>query len=196
MYTPKAFQVHDQATIEAFLKANSFATIISCRDHKIFASHIPIIQLNDGAFYGHLSINNPQTKLNSNEELLVIFTGEHSYISPTMYESNFNVPTWNYSAVHCYGTLEFIEDKATLWSLFKEFVAFYEGENGWKLPDDDKYKDLTQYIRVFKFNIKNIETTFKCSQNKSNEDIQSVITALKAQGKDEMARFMQKTTAP
>ena len=46
---------------------------------------------------------------------MAIFSGPHAYISPTWYEAEQLVPTWNYTAVHAYGRVKIIEDDG--WAL-------------------------------------------------------------------------------
>ena len=47
-------------------------------------------------------------------ESLAIFNGPNAYITPSWYETKKEhskvVPTWNYAAVHAYGTLKIIDD--------------------------------------------------------------------------------------
>jgi transcriptional regulator len=156
---------------------------------------MPIDRFPDGNYYGHFAINNPQSCIKEDQEALAIFTGPHAYISPTMYASDFNVPTWNYSAVHCYGNVVLIDDETRVWSLFQEMVKRYEDKEGWELPDEEKFKNLTRYIRFFEFKITHIEAKFKFNQNKSDEDIQSVIAGLRDIGNDKAADFMKHITS-
>ena len=48
----------------------------------------------------------------------MIFSGHDAYITPAFYASKAQhgkvVPTWNYVAVHAYGTLRFVSDPAAL----------------------------------------------------------------------------------
>lgn len=194
MYIPDNFKVGDDHSIHEFIKSNPFATVISTIDEKILATHLPIDRFQDGNYYGHLALNNAQSGIESNQETLVIFTGPHAYISPTMYASDVNVPTWNYSAVHCYGSIHFIDDETKVWNLFHELVNRYEGKEGWRLLDEEKFKDLIKFIRFFEFKVNHIEAKFKFNQNKSDEDIESVIAALRDIGNNEAADFMERIT--
>ncbi|MFT7879069.1 MAG: FMN-binding negative transcriptional regulator [Sulfurimonas sp.] len=195
MYIPEQFKIEDGKTIHEFIKSNPFATVVSTIDDRIEATHMPIERFQDGNYYGHLALNNIQSGIKETQEVLIIFTGPHAYISPTMYASEFNVPTWNYSAVHCYGDIEFIDDETTVWNLFHELVEKYEGKEGWRLPNEETFKNLTHYIRFFKFKIKRIEAKFKFNQNKSEEDIESVIEGLKGVGNKNAADFMKRITS-
>ncbi len=174
MYTPNAFTLNDQKEIESLIAAHPFATLIS--DQLI--THLPINRLNDGQLYGHLAINNPHAQVKNGSALTAIFHGPHAYISPNYYHSEFNVPTWNYAVVHCHGTISFIDDEDATWDCFKQMVQIYEGDNGWQLPDEDAFKALSKAIRFFNIENPQFEAKAKFNQNKSEEDINSVIAAL------------------
>ena len=60
---------------------------------------------------GHFAKANPHWKSLAGHETLVVFSGPHSYVSPTLYIEELSVPTWNYIAVHAYGMLELVEDE-------------------------------------------------------------------------------------
>jgi transcriptional regulator len=194
MYIPDPFRIEDEKAIHAFMRSNPFATVVSLNGGRIAATHMPIDRLKDGRYYGHFARNNPQSALKEEQEICAIFTGPHAYVSPTMYASDFNVPTWNYSAVHCYGTIVFIEDETQIWRLFWELVERYEGEDGWKLPDEESFRNLTAFLRFFEFRIDTIEAKFKFSQNKTEEDAKSVINGLRDAGSHEAADFMERIT--
>jgi transcriptional regulator len=196
MYSPDPFRIEDDQAVHAFMRSNPFATVVSCTGERIVATHMPIERLKDGSYYGHFARNNPQSALKEEQEVCAIFTGPHAYVSPSMYVSEFNVPTWNYSAIHCYGSVAFIEDETKVWRLFQELVERYEGESGWRLPDDERYKNLTGYLRFFEFRIDMIEAKFKFNQNKSDEDVKSVIRGLRVAGSDDAADFMERITEP
>ena len=194
MYIPEKFRTEDEQLINEFMQSNSFATVVSSIGDKIEATHMPISRFQNGNYYGHIAKNNPQSNISGSQEVLVIFTGPHAYISPTMYIADITPPTWNYSAVHCYGNIHFIDDETEIWNLFHELVEKYEGKEGWKLPDEEKFKDLTKFIRFFEFKIERIEAKFKFNQNKSDEDIKSVITGLRNVGNKDAADFMERIT--
>jgi transcriptional regulator len=57
---------------------------------------------------GYMSRANPQWKSFGGQEVLLIFQGAHTYISPRWYD-HVNVPTWNYMMVHLYGKVRLVE---------------------------------------------------------------------------------------
>ena len=194
MYTPEAFNITDKKMIEEFIAKNPFAILTSEENGKIEVTHLPINRFKDAKLYGHLAKANIHSNIDETKEVCFIFSGEHTYISPTYYETTFNVPTWNYSAVHIYGNVKYIDDTEKVWDLLNETTMIYEGKDGWKLPQEEKFKDLTKYIRFFEINVTNIEAKFKFNQNKSREDIEKVIQSLRDKKQIEVADFMEHIT--
>ena len=194
MYSPEAFKITDENIIEAFINNNPFAILTSENNGKIEITHLPINRLKDGKLYGHLAKANVHSKIDESQEVCFIFSGEHAYISPTYYETTFNVPTWNYSAVHIYGTIKYIDDNVKVWKLLNETTKIYEGKNGWQLPQEEKFKDLINFIRFFEIKVTNIEAKFKFNQNKTEEDIKKVIQSLRDNRQIEAADFMEHIT--
>lgn len=60
--------------------------------------------------------------------MLAIFSGPHAYISPTWYEAVNVVPTWNYVAVHVYGTMRLEHDHDRMLEIVRRYVSVYEAE--------------------------------------------------------------------
>ncbi len=106
MYTPKLYREEDRAKILELLQQNDFATLVTYDGEKPTASHLLMEVIEDGEklfVNGHMSKANPLWKtFEMNPEVLIIFQGPHTYISPTWY-NHINVPTWNYQSVHVYG---------------------------------------------------------------------------------------------
>ena len=191
MYSPDAFKITDENIIEEFIAQNPFAILTSENNGKIEVTHLPINRFKDGKLYGHLAKANTHSNIDETKEVCFIFNGAHAYISPTYYETSFNVPTWNYSAVHIYGNIKYINDDQKVWELLTETTEIYEGQNGWKLPQEEKFKDLTKFLSFFEINVTNIEAKFKFNQNKSKEDIKKVIQSLKDNKQIEVASLME-----
>ena len=72
----------------------------------LHASHLPVTvheQDEKIVIDMHMAKNNPQWKEFFDDEVMVVFSGPHAYVSPRWYEDEERVPTWNYAAVHAYG---------------------------------------------------------------------------------------------
>lgn len=185
MYTPEAFKVEDRATLEAFMRQHSFATLVTHENGSSHASHLPVVLRETsgplGSLRAHLARANPQRLHLENEgEVLVIFTGPHAYISPAWYLGSPAVPTWNYTAVHVYGRPKIVEDPEAVSDMLLELVETHERNRPerWdgKMPDDFLER-LMKGIVAFEIEITRIEGKFKLSQNRE-EDVPGVFAAL------------------
>lgn len=190
MFIPNHFRIENRQQIEQFIDDHPFATLITASNGEIEASHLPICRFGDGKLYGHMARANPQANISETDSVYVIFSGPHAYITPTWYPSNSNLPTWNYSAVHCRGKLAFIQDPELAWRLLKEMVSISEGQNGWRLTEGRGHRRLVPLIRCFEFIPEQITAQFKFSQNKQPDDIAGIIKGLKSSGQPDVAEFM------
>jgi transcriptional regulator len=184
MFIPDIYKNENQEAITAFLKENSFGILINQTNGKLWATHIPLeLGTNKEGktiLEGHISKENPQWKgFAENDQILAIFSGPHSYISPSWYDHE-NVPTWNYIAVHVYGKIKIIEGDAVIQSL-KRLVDKHEqnSENPVRIEDLSK-KTMMQSrgIVAFEIEIEEIQAQQKMSQNRDDKNYQNIISEL------------------
>jgi len=184
MYIPELYKNESQEEITAFLQKNSFGILVNQVDGKLWATHIPLeLDRNENGkqiLLGHLSKENPQWQsFTSEEKVLAIFSGPHTYISSSWYEKE-NVPTWNYIAVHIYGTIKIIEGQAVIDSL-KKLVDKYEShsENPVRIEAlSERTMRQAAGIVAFEIEIESIEAVKKMSQNRNDKDYHNIITQL------------------
>ncbi len=190
MYIPQHFREDDLTVLQAFMRQYSFATLISTQEDGVpMATHLPMFLESEPAPYGtlkaHLALGNAQWRTFQKErEVLVIFQGPHSYISPSWYEVELSVPTWNYATVHAYGLPHFITDQTELYTHLSQLIATHEGQfpQPWpfeKLPMDYIEKMMRGTVGL-SIAITRLEGKYKMSQNRSLQDRQQVIEALSA----------------
>ncbi|WP_064092853.1 FMN-binding negative transcriptional regulator [Rossellomorea aquimaris] len=198
MYIPKDFSMKDNETLMKFMEENSFATIFSQHNGRPSATQLPLyLDRKTNYLYGHFAKGNPQWKDLMDQELLVLFQGPHAYISPSWYESNQTVPTWNYVSVQVKGQAEVIENEIEIIHSLSTLVSKYEGKDSSYSLDgvDEKTKDgLRKGIVAFKIKIDSIEGKAKLSQNHSKERQALVIEELEKQDDDnsqEIASLMK-----
>lgn len=206
MYVPKPFVVDDTATLAEFIRANSFATVVSQAESEPFASHLPLLfeeqAEGDGQLTGHMAKANRQWSHADGQTVLCIFHGPHAYISPSWYQAENVVPTWNYAAVHAYGTLRIVSDPEALREIVHQYVAFYEATmpTPWSLDSQDPsfIEKLTEAIVGFTISIERLEGKWKLSQNHSTERRQQVVDGLsdRSDGQDlKVAKLMRANLA-
>ena len=186
MYLPKSFEVTDPTKLAEVMNRFSFATLITTTGGVPFATHLPVLHRprpgTTGILVGHVARANPQWQHFANQtESLAIFSGPHAYVSPSWYEADLAVPTWNYIAVHAYGVPRVIEDEAWLETLLDEMVQRYESNRSqpWpnQLPEDFR-RNLLKSIVGFEMPITRIEGKFKLSQNRPEQDQANVVREL------------------
>jgi transcriptional regulator len=128
MYIPDLYKNENQTEIEKLIHENGFAILVNQINGKLWATHIPLHLENKNEkqfLVGHVSKLNPQAEsFKTNDDVLAIFSGSHSYISSSWYDHE-NVPTWNYLAVHVYGKLKLHSYEESIEAL-KRLVDKYE----------------------------------------------------------------------
>jgi transcriptional regulator len=182
MYIPPAFKIDDPAMLAAFVRKHSFATLITHDGGAPFASHLPMLFRPEagphGTLLSHMARANPQWQhFAAGGEVLAIFHGPHSYISPAWYATAPAVPTWNYATVHAYGVPIIIEDHNRVAALLRETIATYEAafEQPWPGDLPEEYRDkMMRGIVAFEMPVTRIEGKFKLGQNRPAEDIQKL----------------------
>lgn len=184
MYVPKHFEEGERERLEAFMRANDFAVLVSSLEGTPFATHVPVLlDAERGLILGHMARGNPQWRsFAPDAEILVIFNGPHCYVSPTWYETSPNVPTWNYAAVHAYGRGRVLDDPEEVRSVLDRTVAVYEGEGvgSWSLAGlpEDYVRRQIRGVAGFEIRIEHLEGKFKLSQNRLDADRRAVLRRL------------------
>lgn len=179
MYIPKYFEQNDKSKSIAFMQTYNFALLISVKNTLPIATHLPfVIEEIDNSIvlFSHLSKLNEQWKTFNNNEVLVIFSEPHAYISPTLYEKKQNVPTWNYVAVHAYGKVKILDSNEEKLQVLHKQMQSYEVNYIEQFKElDSKYIDgLLNGIVAFKITITNLQSKEKLSQNKTEKERENI----------------------
>jgi transcriptional regulator len=184
MYIPEVNRIEDRALALAFMRANSFAILVSTTDNGPFATHLPLL-LDESAgqltLRGHVAKANPHWQMiGPGHELLIIFHGPHAYVSPTLYEIRESVPTWNYAAVHVYGKGRLLSDESASRQVLEDLIAEFDSSYGvqWNSLSDEYRNRMQRHIVAFEITATRIETKFKLSQNRTKAEQDNVIRAL------------------
>lgn len=212
MYIPSSFAVAELAELHAAIERYSFATLVSSGSGSgsatgdLMASHLPLLLDRSagaqGTLWGHFARANPQWQAvadaESRHDVLVVFSGPHAYISPTWYQAERTVPTWNYVAVHAYGPLEIVADEPIVVDLLHRTVEHFEAgqPRPWRLADQpaDFIAQLTRQIVAFRIPIRRLEGKWKLNQNHPAERRERVAEHLAVAASDnerEIARLMR-----
>lgn len=184
MYTPKFNQVFDRAILIEAMRASPFAILFGSQSAGSAsgspqATHLPLVVKDEGEhglLEGHFAKANPHWKALAGNESLVVFSGPHSYVSPTLYAEPLSVPTWNYVAVHAYGTLEPVEDEPGKTALLESLIEANDPAyiQQWRELPEGFRRTMLAGIVGFRIPITRIEGKFKLSQNRPEIDRRNV----------------------
>jgi transcriptional regulator len=217
MYSPKFNRVDDRGILIEAMQAYSFATIFgptsfgsapdgvtpaaqaSPEPSVAVATHLPLVIKDEGQhglIEGHFAKANPHWQSLAGRETLVVFHGPHSYVSPALYTQELSVPTWNYIAVHAYGTLSLVEDDPGKLALLTDLIAANEPGylDRWHALPEGFRRTMLAAIMGFRIPIARIEGKFKLSQNRNPEERKNVRAAQSAGSDDAraLAQWMER----
>ena len=184
MYVPAAFAETDPAKIHESNRRHGFAVLTSQGVGDLFASHLPLILDVEigphGSLVGHMARANPQWR-RFEGEVMAVFSGPHAYVSPSWYEAEGTVPTWNYVAAHAYGTFHVVEDRDGLLGLLRRSVTAYESPRPepWTFDESDPHVEtMLKAIVGFRIEITRLDGKWKLSRNQPEGRRRRVIRAL------------------
>jgi transcriptional regulator len=210
MYTPAHFREDRTEILHQAIQQAGPATLISMTADGLFASHAPLM-LDPGAgphgtLIGHLAKANPHLRAADPKiETLAVFHGPNGYITPSYYaakaETGKVVPTWNYVAIHAYGTLTAVDDPREMLDIVTRLTEHHEKPRNapWAVSDapDDFIQGMLKGIVAFRLTITRLEGKYKLSQNRPAMDQPRVVAGLRADGMPELADAVARaTTAP
>ena len=193
MYIPALNRVENPKSINAFIHAHSFATLITTGDNGMMASHLPVLfDESANILRSHMARANQQWKqFNDGGEVLCIFHGPHAYISPSWYQDQHTVPTWNYAVAHVYGKPSLVgetELKQIVLDTTEKFESVMPAP--WKMPlSEQEIAGMLKAIVGFRIAITRVEAKFKLGQNRSPEDQAKMVSNLQV-APDEESRAL------
>ena len=198
MYSPAYNQIENKPEILAFLRAHNFPILVTGTGGVLHASHLPVTVHETGAqivIDMHMAKSNPQWKEFLDDEVMVIFTGPHAYVSPRWYADQERVPTWNYAAVHACGIAEIVSGRQEKHLSQRRLIESLDPE--W-LPKFDALRpayveQMLEGIVNFSIVVSRIETRWKLSQNRGREEM-ALIAAQLDQSADPVERALAALT--
>lgn len=191
MYLPNYFADTEQTSLFKTIRTIQIANLVTQHTTGLIATLLPFYLAENEAeqrvLYGHIAKANSQWQEPlTTTEALAIFTGPDAYISPTWLPSkkihHKVVPTWDYTAVQVYGTIEFIEDRDILFNIVSQLTSINEQHRqpAWQVTDApaDYIQAMLRAIIGVKLTIHKIAGKRKLSQNKPLLDQQGIAAGL------------------
>ncbi|MBT1707754.1 FMN-binding negative transcriptional regulator [Fulvivirgaceae bacterium PWU5] len=185
MYIPNQFAATDTVELLDFMKHYSFATIVTAKDNVPLATHLPFAvstREDKVILTSHFAKANTQWRQIVDRVNLVIFSEPHAYISPTHYDNEQSVPTWNYVAVHAYGAATIINDRDQAFEALEKMIDTYEEgyRKQWAGLSQDYKLRMLNGIVPFDIVVTDLQGSKKLSQNKTEQEQQRIIDTLSA----------------
>jgi transcriptional regulator len=202
MHIPDIFKETRAAEISRIIEQYPLASIVAHTEKGLIANHIPLMHKNEHILIGHMALENEMYHLvQTEQDILCIFTAENAYISANDYPSKLidhqKVPTWNYQAVHIAGKIHYFTDQKRKLAALGQLTKYHEqktnGDRAWKMSDAPKdylLEQLEQLV-VFEIHIDEIQAKSKLSQNREAVDFHAVIKALQQRQEIKLAHAMQ-----
>ncbi|MEQ1553404.1 MAG: FMN-binding negative transcriptional regulator [Ferruginibacter sp.] len=185
MYKSAHFTETNTQAIINFLKANSFAIITGFGATYPESTQIPLeIEEKNGKIYfsGHLMKKTDHHKaFEENENVLVLFTGPHCYVSASWYNNPQSASTWNYMTVHAKGKIKFTDEEGT-YNIIKVLTEKYENAESIAAFNKIPKEYIMQHIKAivgFNIEVDSLENVFKLSQNKTEAEKINIISKLR-----------------
>jgi transcriptional regulator len=199
MYDLPYHKEKNELVINEFIAKYPFALLTGCdKENKPVVTQIPVFIEKTNS---HIMKNTDHHKaFLHNQNVLVVFTGHHTYVSGTWYSNPYTPSTWNYMSVHVKGIIRFLDDNA-LTDALRMTTLHFENYNQQSttiydnLPLDFTQK-LMKAIVAFEIEVKEMDTVFKLSQDRDAESYDNIIKHLKQQGESGqvIASEMEKRT--
>lgn len=188
MYNLPYYKEKDPAVVLAFMKEHPFAMLVGVDAmHRPVATQIPFLFVErEGQLFlrGHIMKNNDHHQaFIEHGDVLVVFTGPHTYVSASWYENKHQASTWNYMSVHAKGELSFLGDDALLLMLDELTQQYEQSQSSPSLYKDlprDYVTRLSKAIVAFEIKVTSIDHVFKLSQNRDKKSFENILTHLEA----------------
>ena len=197
MYRFDYYTEKDQQKVIDFMKENAFALITGIGDNYPVATQIPLaVKLIDGKIFleGHMMRKTDHhLGFEKNNNVLVLFTGPHCFVSASWYTERGIGSTWNYMTVYAKGRISFKDEQGTR-DAVKMVSDKYQGtvspDSFDNLPKE--YIDhMVKAIVGFTIEVEVLDNVFKLSQNRDEASQRNIIEQLMKRG-DEPSRKIAK----
>lgn len=193
MYVPPRFEQTDRGECLALIEREPFGLLVTSGNGGVpFATHLPFLLERRGGeavLVGHVARENPHWQaFDGAREALAVFQGPHGYISPAWYATPGRVPTWNYIAVHAYGTPHVVDDADAARAAIAVLTGCFESKRSapWSVDglSEREVGKLLNALVVFEMPVARFEGKWKLGQHMAEADRAGAVAGLAREGGD------------
>jgi len=193
----------DPDVVRRLIQEYPWGTLVSSNGGELVASHYPILLDEEAEGLTVLThVGRPDDKIHGfgDREILLIIEGRNGYISPSWYAPGATrAPTWNFSAAHCYGVPQILDQEENL-AVLARLVAHFERQvEEPMLLDREWGRPVALGTVGIRLTITRFSCKIKMSQDKDPATQRQVMAALRAPGPfhnpglaDDMARALSR----
>lgn len=173
------------------------AWMVSAREGRFQAIPLPLLAETDAlgelvSLLGHCSRSNAQVAhLRENPRALVLFSGPHGYLSPSLVSNPTWVPTWNYAVAAIEVDVTFVEEE-TRGSVVRLSDAMEAGlADPWTIDRaGPRVGPMLERIVAFRADVRSVWASFKLGQDETLEALNELISGTSDRAlADWMTRF-------
>ena len=191
MYLPAHFNQPDGEVIRRLIREAPMATLVTSLAGVPEANHLPMLLASDAEpmrLRFHVARANPVWReTDPGSEVLAIFQGPDTYISPSWYATKAEhgkvVPTWNYAVVHAYGRLEVHDDKEWLRNFLPSLTDAHEArfDAPWQVTDAplDYVDKMMAAIVGMELSVTRVVAKWKLGQNQPAANRSTLLAGLR-----------------
>lgn len=183
----------DVDVVRRVIAERPWAMLISQHDGELVASHYPMLldeSSDELAVVTH--VGKPDDRIHGlgTGEVLVVFQGEHGYVSPSWYvPGSSRAPTWNFTAVHCWGTPQVLSEDDNI-AVLTRLVAHFEQHVADPMWLDPTWaRPVARGTVGLRIPIERFVCKVKMSQDKDPVSVQQVIDRLREPGPYQQPRL-------
>jgi transcriptional regulator len=183
MYDLPYHKEKNEEVIKKFIDDHPFAFLVGCdAQNRPVATQVPVfIEQESGRriLRGHIMKNTDHHKaFLNNPNVLVVFTGDHTYVSATWYSDPHIASTWNYMSVHAKGIIQFLDEEA-LAEVLRKTTLHFENYNNQSttyfdnLSEEFKQKVMSAIV-AFEIEVEQLDNVFKLSQDRDAKSYENI----------------------
>lgn len=204
MYIPAHFLIKNPQDIHTIIQEHPLGALVTLGPQGLDANHIPFeFDPSHGAhglLTAHVARANPVwQQCQDGADVLVIFRGNESYISPNWYpskhETHRQVPTWNYEVVHVHGRLTVMDEEKFVRGVVARLTREHEASEPrpWKMGDSppEYIAQMLKAVVGIQVEIQRIEGKAKLSQNREARDRLNAADTLLVKGAEALGKAMR-----
>lgn len=188
MFVRPCWRPQSPSDVRQIIEENPWALLVSQSEEGPLATNLPFVVERSSdeeqlVLVSHIARANDhlQNLRETTAPVLVIFEGPWSYVTASWYPDRQMPSTYYYTAVHCYGEIEF-QDEPELDQSLEDLVNRMESQypGGWKTNEISRSEITRRFAGItgFRLRVSRIEAKFKLGQDEPLRDALAVADAL------------------